>query len=384
MKILVVTEHFSDKVKNGSDLFCNELIHELQKSNDIAILARETDEVFSGDYGISDAIYESPESLQEFLLTIDFEEYDLIYNLGALSFGCCIINYIKERLYEVPLVNHFQLLYAPYTEKSRLSKAHTELFGENQLEVMSIGTVNIFISHDELLSAIKYGAKIPPGKGVVIPNGIRITEGFEHFQNNSKKVHFLLVGRLNDIIKGADIAFRAYERLLKDTDNVFLEVIGDAGQFTSILNSLPTASYSLRKWMPRNELLDVMKQTDILIVPSRYEPFGLVAIEAMEKGKPVIGTDTGGLSEIIQDNYNGLLNPAQNGSLGLYQAMKYLADNPIERIKMGVHARSSVLENYTIERITRLVNAQLKRTRMNVTLFDHYAKLNGHEETYKS
>jgi glycosyltransferase involved in cell wall biosynthesis len=384
MKILVITEHYSDQVKNGSDFFCNSLILELKKSNDLDVLARETDAISNGRYTISNAIYENPATLDEYLITIDFEKYDLIYNLGALSFGCCIVNYIKERLQEITLVNHFQLLYAPYTEKSRLSKAHAELFGDNQLEVMSLATINIFISQDELLSAIKYGANIQPGKAVVIPNGIHISEKFTPTIINSKKVRFLLAGRLNDIIKGADIALRAFERLLKDTDNVFLEIIGDAGQFSSILDAIPSENYTLKKWIPREQLLEAMEQTDVLIVPSRYEPFGLVAIEAMERGKPVIGSDTGGLSEIIHHGYNGLLNPIHNGSLGFYQAMKYLVDNPIKRTKMGENARNSVIENYTIERITRLVNAQFKRTRMNETLFDYYAKLNCREEAIKS
>lgn len=384
MKILIITEHASSQINNGSDYFCNELIFELKKSHRLHILARETDEFFEGTYGISNAVYESPESLQEYLVGIDFGQYDLIYNLGALSFGCCIINYIKDRLNETRLVNHFQLLFAPYSEKSRFSKARTELFGDNQLDVMSLATINIFISQDELLSAIKYGAKFEPGKAVVIPNGIRVTKGFTPVKKNSREVRFLLAGRLNDMVKGADIAFRAFERLLKDFDNVFLEIIGDPGQFTPILNTLPTNSYSIQKWMPRNEFLQAMKRTDILIMPSRYEPFGLVAVEAMEKGKPVIGTDTGGLSEIIQDGYNGLLTPVKNGSLGLYQAMKYLVDNLDIRLEMGLNARKTVVENYTIQRTLMLVNAQLKRTQMNATLFDYYTNLYKYDEAVES
>src|SRR5205085_12392344 len=52
--------------------------------------------------------------------------------------------------------------------------------------------------------------------------------------------------------------------------------------------------------------LNIMKQCNVLLMCSRNEAFGLVTIEAMSLGKPVIGTQSGGTTEIIKDGFNGL------------------------------------------------------------------------------
>ncbi|TWI47273.1 glycosyltransferase involved in cell wall biosynthesis [Pseudomonas duriflava] len=81
---------------------------------------------------------------------------------------------------------------------------------------------------------------------------------------------------------------------------------------------------------------------DVAVVPSRWaEPFGMVAVEACAHGVPVIATRMGGLSEIIQDRFNGLLcSPAQPESLGV--ALRTLHDDKPLRERLAYQARSSV------------------------------------------
>ncbi len=55
------------------------------------------------------------------------------------------------------------------------------------------------------------------------------------------------------------------------------------------------------------DAMDIMASSDIVVVPSKNEPFGRVVIEAMSVGAPVIATEGGGIPEIIQDGTNGLL-----------------------------------------------------------------------------
>ena len=65
----------------------------------------------------------------------------------------------------------------------------------------------------------------------------------------------------------------------------------------------------------RNDVEDIIPSCDILILPSFSESFGLVLIEALACGKPVIGSDVGGISEIINNDVGLLVNPNKISSI---------------------------------------------------------------------
>jgi D-inositol-3-phosphate glycosyltransferase len=88
-----------------------------------------------------------------------------------------------------------------------------------------------------------------------------------------------------------------------------------------------------------------MSALDIFVLPSDCEPFGLVMIEAMARGVPVIATDSGGAPEIVIPHETGLLVPPQNPE-ALAEAIHYLMCHPMERMQMGETARIRVQERF--------------------------------------
>lgn len=379
MKILVITEHYDAAITNGADVFSMEVIRHLEAIHALHVLARSPQYEPSGilQYPVSDEVYADPELLSRYLSEIDLQAYDLVYNLGALSFGCGIVNYLGEQLGRTALINHFQLLYGPYAERAGFSDAHKQLFGDNQTEAAARATTNIFASQEELLLAVEYGFRLKPGHTAVIPNGITMDQddpgSLERGKLNGRKgTRFLIAGRLNDHVKGADIAFRAFVRLFREREDVSLQVIGDVSDYSHILSELPSDSYHLAGWMPRSELLEAIASVDVVLMPSRYEPFGLIALEAQYMGKPVIANDTGGLSEIVIHEQTGLLNPVENGSLGFFQAMKYLADRTGLCQKFGQEGHRRAVKHYNISQVCNLIDAQISRTALNIDLFEHY------------
>ena len=107
--------------------------------------------------------------------------------------------------------------------------------------------------------------------------------------------------------------------------------------------------------------LDIFRSSDVLLVCSRFEPFGRVAVEAMSVGTPVIGTNGGGLVEIIDDGYNGLLYPAGNYEMLTDQIMRLLAElNLYESISRN--AILSVYERYTRDRYINEIELIIKET----------------------
>ena len=97
----------------------------------------------------------------------------------------------------------------------------------------------------------------------------------------------------------------------------------------------------------RNNIPDILSAIDIFVLPSLSEGLGLALLEAMATGKPVIGSNVGGIPELIEEGVNGYLvtpaNPVQ-----LSEAIIKLALNPELANKMGRSGRLKAEENYNV------------------------------------
>lgn len=87
---------------------------------------------------------------------------------------------------------------------------------------------------------------------------------------------------------------------------------------------------------------------DICVVPSESEGCSRVIFEAMALGKPVVGTNTGGTPEVIEDGNTGILIPPRD-TLALAEAVRRLAEDKILRMQMGTSGRQRVENHFTIE-----------------------------------
>jgi glycosyltransferase involved in cell wall biosynthesis len=95
----------------------------------------------------------------------------------------------------------------------------------------------------------------------------------------------------------------------------------------------------------RSDIPEVMACANIVVMPSRDEPFGLVALEGMAMGKPVVATRVGGIPSFIKDGETGLLiDPCDPQALA--EAISLLLDNPDIAKTIGERARAEVIEHY--------------------------------------
>lgn len=106
-----------------------------------------------------------------------------------------------------------------------------------------------------------------------------------------------------------------------------------------------------------SEMPDVHRALDILVLASREpEPFGLVVLEAMATGKPVVATAHGGPLDIVQDGRTGDLVPPRDPA-AMARAIVALLHDPDRCVRMGVRARERVLSHYTAEQYVAGVEA---------------------------
>jgi glycogen(starch) synthase len=85
--------------------------------------------------------------------------------------------------------------------------------------------------------------------------------------------------------------------------------------------------------------------SDVALVPSRYEPFGLVALEAMAAGTPVVVTRTGGLPEVVENGHTGAVVPPADPA-ALAAAVDGLLDDPARGRLLGANATTVVAQRY--------------------------------------
>ncbi len=91
---------------------------------------------------------------------------------------------------------------------------------------------------------------------------------------------------------------------------------------------------------------EIMRAFDIFVMPSRQEAFGLVAIEAMAMECPIVISSGGSAEEIVGEKSDFGLTMRPDDAFDLQRQLRYLLDNPMERVQMGQRARAHVMQNY--------------------------------------
>jgi glycogen synthase len=266
-------------------------------------------------------------------------------------------------------VNHFQAMLGSYAAEEGRADQTIAQNRESQKGVAEQAILNIFLSQSEFRDTMAAGFDISRCPASVVPAGVRSADLRqvvaddrlmpERLEDGTRKIVFVTAGRFSDYIKGGDLIYRAFTYLHRSNPNVYLLVISNSRRFSSILRDLPDGAYKIVDWLPRPQFLATLAAADVVAVPSRYESFGLVAVEAMMLGKPVIANNVGGLQEIIHHGRTGILNDLREGSYGLYRAMKLFADNDRFRTEVGEAARRYAEREFDLDRVADLVQKSL-------------------------
>ncbi len=194
---------------------------------------------------------------------------------------------------------------------------------------------------------------LPGDKVDILPNAVtplrgdlrdvrgRYAEDWEHI--------VLFVGRMVPE-KGPQVLFEAAKRVLARRGDVKFIFVGDGPLREELLRkaeatSIPEKFY-FTGFIPDEELKSLYAVCDLAVFPSLYEPFGIVALEAMSAGKPVVVSDVGGFSEIVEDGVTGLkVRPGDAEQLS--SAIELLVGNPELRRSLGEAGMRAVGERFS-------------------------------------
>ena len=178
-------------------------------------------------------------------------------------------------------------------------------------------------------------------KITVIPNGVNTTT-FKHQNTDDTRRKYqldnrfivLFVGR-DDPQKGVGNLVKAVKDLAVQIPEIMLVMVGQRDIYSDKhILCLPRVS--------RSELVKLYSLSDVFVLPSIYEPFGIVLLEAMACETPCIGNRIGGIPDIIDHGRTGLL--VEPGSYeGLSDAIARLYHDPEKRHRMGKNGRERVV-----------------------------------------
>jgi glycogen(starch) synthase len=142
--------------------------------------------------------------------------------------------------------------------------------------------------------------------------------------------------------KGFDLALRAVAQLRNDHPTLKLTLVGDGSALAGLVAQASRLGIeSAVTFLGRQDppaVAQLMQHATLIVIPSRVEPFGLVALEAAQAGRPVVATRCGGLPEIVRDGETGIL-VAPGDPTAIATAVSQLLSNPQRAIAFGNSAR---------------------------------------------
>jgi glycosyltransferase involved in cell wall biosynthesis len=304
---------------------------------------------------------------------------DVLYVWEITGVGVSSLLRVLPEL-NLPIVFHlgsYWLLYAqsPETEQSRL-RLH-------RLKQWLIGSLpplhwTSFIAVSATVRQKYAQAGFDPERIEVIYNGIDARFLTLPPTDNSREkiqgdIQLLFVGRLR-VEKGLLVLLKSLDLLLHERSQgdggvppLHLNIFGTGDQvyvdeLHAFLREKDLAQFvTFHGRISQDELIGYYDRSHIMLVPSLWqEPFGLVIVEAMARGLPVIASDVGGPAEILRHGVDGLLvQPGDEGALAT--AIRQLLENPEKRKQLGQAGQTTVRERFTIEENAKRVEQHLLR-----------------------
>ena len=190
-------------------------------------------------------------------------------------------------------------------------------------------------------------------KILVLKNGIVFKDNLaepgqieKEFPDSRNRLKLIAVGRLVPL-KCFDVLIRAVAEIVNAGYDVLALIAGEGEKRLSLeklVRDLGVGRY-VKLLGLRHDVTELMKSSDIFIIPSRYEGLSMAMIEAMACGLPIIASDAPGLRNFVNHEQNGLFFPVQDYK-ALAERILILANDKMKRAKLSRGARQSFEREY--------------------------------------
>ena len=361
MRILQVNPYPPENL-GGSEIFCKNLAINLKlgKNVDSHILTSDIfnrkvkTEIINEDIKV---IYKkcyfnlwnkNPVSNILSYLKNNYQNYDIIHTHSYIFFTSLQCAFLKK-FKDFPLITHIHggvqtpsSLASNYMEKIQIS------FKNNIFDKI-IGNFTIKNS-DRIISVSKKDLqfisnryKIDKNKAFYIPNGIDVNR-FKK-SNKSEKEYITFIGRLS-YIKGIDIFIDIINQIYKNNKNAKFLIIGRGPLYKLVKQAQKTIPIKYISSYPYEKINEIYNISKVIMITSRFEGLPTILLESLACETPVIASDVGGISEVIESNQNGFLFKIETIEKQIKNILEII-NNENTLTKFGKNGREKMLKDFS-------------------------------------
>lgn len=335
MRVLVLSWEFPPRIIGGLGRHVDRLTEALTaEGHDVHVLTRDAPDTPPEEIRNRIHVHRVPEYPPQ----VPFEDlvsWVLQFNLGLVEVGVPLLH---QRQIDVIHAHDWLVAYAACTlhnifKVPLVSTIHATEYGRHQGWLP--GEMNRLIHQVEwwltymsrrVLTCSTYMRdqverifELPHAKMDIVPNGVALRMGEGGTDRPAAAPLVLFAGRL-EYEKGVQTLIAAAPSIVERHPGTRFEIAGE-GTYGAELRRLVAASphadrFTFHGFVDDAAMPDLYRRASVVVAPSIYEPFGIVALEAMAAKVPVIVGDTGGLRELVADGDNGLcVRPEDSGHL---------------------------------------------------------------------
>ena len=339
MKILMLTWEYPPRIVGGIARVVHDLSHKLVKNgHDVTVVTYKEGDTpeFENDKGVKVYRVENymikPNNFTDWIMQLNFtltaKATQIINEQG--KFDCIhahdwLVAYSAKTLkdsFQIPIVSTIHA-----TEAGRNSGIHDDIqrYINDTEWLLTYESTEVIVNSNYMKCELQRLFGLPFEKINVIPNGINInnfngiTKDYDfrrkYAMDNEKII--LYIGRLV-YEKGVQHLISAMPKIINGYNDTKLIIGGKGGMYDELREQAKNLGIENKVYftgyLSSKEVQKMYKCADIAVFPSTYEPFGIVALEAMLAGVPTVVSDIGGLNEIVDHGINGMKSYAGNSN----------------------------------------------------------------------
>ena len=381
MRVDILTKEYPPAIYGGAGVHVDELSKVLRSRIDVRVrcFGEERSEAGVQAYSVPETLASANSALQTFGVDLamaqDCAGADLVH---SHTWYANFAGFTAQQLHAIPHV-----LSAHSLEPLRPWKAE-QLQGGYRLSSFAEKTAYenadgiIAVSGGMREDILRSYPKVDPARVHVVHNGIDVTawkpnpstDVHERYGIDPHAPTVIFVGRITRQ-KGLPFLLRALATLDHGVQVILCagapdtpEIAAEVEQLVATLKSKREGVFLISEMLPRHELTQLLSHATTFVCPSVYEPLGIVNLEAMACGIPVVGTATGGIPEVIVDGETGILVPIDqvNDATGapvnpnkfvgdLSDALNEILSNPQRARAWGAAAQKRARDHFSWESI---------------------------------
>lgn len=377
MKILMLTWEYPPRIVGGIARVVHDLSHRLIKDgHEVTVVTYKEGNVpdFEDDKGVK--VYRignymiNPNNFIDWIMQMNFnlvaKANEIIAkegNFDVIHAHDWLVAYAAKTLknsYGTPIIATIHA-----TEAGRNSGIHdeTQRYINDTEWMLTYEASEVIVNSNYMKSELQRLFGLPFEKINVVPNGVNLNlySGVERdyefrrqYAADNEKI-ILFVGRLV-YEKGIQHLIAAMPKILEKYHDSKLVIAGKGGMIDELKAQVNAMGISNKVYftgyLNSKQVVKMYKCADVAVFPSTYEPFGIVALEGMLSGTPVVVSDVGGLNEIVQHGENGMKSYAGNPN-SLADSIVSLLYDPALCMKVAKNAKAKVRAEYNWQKIAQ-------------------------------